>query len=183
MKNMFWKCFYINIHIYESESVSCSVIPDSLQLHGPYSPPGSSVLGILQARILEWVAISFSGGSSRPRDRTCVSCIAGRFFTIWAMREAHIYELLLFSCLVMPDSATPWTAALQASLFITNSWILLRLMSIKLVMPSNHLILWLSLLLLPSIFPNIRVFFNELALCIRWPEYWSSNFSISTSNE
>ena len=78
---------------------------------------------------------------------------------------------------------TPWTAAHQASLSITNSWSLLRLMSIELVMPSNHLILWHPLLLLPSIFLSVRVFSNELALCIRWPKYWSFSFSISPSNE
>ena len=69
---------------------------------------------------------------------------------------------------------TPWTAALQASLSITNSWSLLRLMYIKLVMPSNHLILWHPLLLPPSFFPSIRVFSNESVLHIRWPKYWSS---------
>ena len=74
--------------------------------------------------------------------------------------------------------ATPWTAACQASLSITNSWSLLKLMSIKLVMPSNHLILCCPLLLLPSIFPSIRVFFNESILCLRWPKYWSF-FSVS----
>ena len=78
--------------------------------------------------------------------------------------------------------AIPWTAALQASLSITNSWSLLKLMSIESVMPSNHLILC-HLLLLPSIFPSIRVFSNESVLCIRWPKYWSFNFSISPSNE
>ena len=78
---------------------------------------------------------------------------------------------------------TPWTAALQASLSITNSRSLLKLMSIKSVMPSNHLILCCSLLLLPSIFPSIRVFSNESALRIRWPKYWSFSFSISPSNE
>ena len=78
---------------------------------------------------------------------------------------------------------TPWTAALQASLSITNSWSLLRLMSIESVMPSNHLILCHPLLLLPSIFPNIRVFSNESVLHIRWPKYWSLSFSISPSNE
>ena len=83
----------------------------------------------------------------------------------------------------MSDSATPWTAAHQASLSITNSWSLLRLMSIESVMPSNHLILCHPLLLLPSIFPSTRVFSNELVLCIRWPKYWSFNFSISPSNE
>ena len=78
---------------------------------------------------------------------------------------------------------TLWTAAHQASMSITNSQSLLKLMSIKLVMPSNHLILCRPLLLLPSIFPSIRVFSNESALCIRWPKYWSFSFSVSPSNE
>ena len=79
--------------------------------------------------------------------------------------------------------ATPWTAAHQASLSITNSWSLLKLISIELVMPSNHLILCCPLLLPPSIFPSIRVFSNESVLRIRWPNYWSFSFSISPSNE
>ena len=79
--------------------------------------------------------------------------------------------------------ATPWTAARQASLSITNSWNLLKLMSIELVMPSNHLILYHPLLLLPSVFPSIRVFSNESVLRIRWPKYWSFSFGISPSNE
>ena len=79
--------------------------------------------------------------------------------------------------------ATPWTAARQASLSITNSWSLPKLVSIQLVMPSNHLILCHPLLLLPSIFPSIRVFSNELALHIKWPKYWSFSFSISPSSE
>ena len=79
--------------------------------------------------------------------------------------------------------ATPWTAARQASLSTTNSWNLLKLMSIDLVMPSNHLILCRPLLLLPSIFPSIRVFSNESALFIRWPKCWSFSFSISLSND
>ena len=78
--------------------------------------------------------------------------------------------------------ATLWTAACQASLSITNSWNLLKLMSIESVMPSNHLIFYRPLLL-PSIFPSIRVFFNESALPIRWPKYWSFSFNISPSNE
>ena len=76
-----------------------------------------------------------------------------------------------------------WSAARQASLSFTNSWSLLKLMSIESVMPSNHLILCHPLLLQPSIFPSIRVFSNESALCIRWPEYWSFSFNISPSNE
>ena len=78
---------------------------------------------------------------------------------------------------------TPWTSARQASLSITNSSSLLKLMSIELVMPSNHLILCRPLLLLPSILASIRVFPNESALCIRWPKYWSFSFNISPSNE
>src|SRR5574340_1134366 len=79
--------------------------------------------------------------------------------------------------------ATPWTAARQASLSITNSWSLPKLMSIESVVPSNHLILCRPLLLLPSIFPSIRVFSNDSALPIRWLKYWSFSFSISPSNE
>ena len=79
--------------------------------------------------------------------------------------------------------ATPWTAACQASLFITNSQSLPKLMYIKSVMPPNHLILCHPLLLLPSIFPSIRVFSTESALRIRWPKYWSFSFNISLSNE
>ena len=79
--------------------------------------------------------------------------------------------------------ATPWTAAHQASLSITNSQSLPKLLSIELVMPSNYLILCHPLLLLPSIFPSIRVFSNESVLCIRWPKCWSFSFSISPSNE
>ena len=91
--------------------------------------------------------------------------------------------LLLFSHSVMSDSATPWTAARQASLSFTISWRLLKLMSVESEMPSNYLILCHPLLLPPSVFPSIRVFPNELALCIRWPKYWSFSFSISPSNE
>ena len=79
--------------------------------------------------------------------------------------------------------ATPWTAARQASLSITNSWSLFKLMSIELVMPSIHLILCRHLLRLLLIFPSIKVFSNESVLCIRWPKYWSFIFSISPSNE
>ena len=84
--------------------------------------------------------------------------------------------------LAVSDSATPWTATCQASLSITNSWSLLKLMSIESVMPSSHLILCRPFLLLPSIFPSIRVFSNESSVCIRWPKYWSFSFSISLSN-
>ena len=78
---------------------------------------------------------------------------------------------------------TPWTATHQDSLSITNSQTLLKLMSIESMMPSNHLILCCPLLLLPSVFPGIRVFSNESVLCIRWPKFWSFSFRISASNE
>ena len=83
----------------------------------------------------------------------------------------------------MSDSVTPWTETRQSSLSITNSQSFLKLMSIESVMPSNHLILCHPLLLLPSIFPSIRVSSNESVLRIRWPKYWSFSFSISPSNE
>ena len=83
----------------------------------------------------------------------------------------------------MSDCATPWIAAHQASLSITNLWSLLKLMSVELVMPSNHLILCRPLLLLPSIFPSIRVFSNESVLHIKWPKDWSFSFSISPPSE
>ena len=79
--------------------------------------------------------------------------------------------------------ATTWTPACQASLSFAISRSLLKLMSVELVMPFNHLVLWCPLLLLPSVFPSIRVFSNESALCIRWPKYWSFSFSISPSSD
>ena len=103
-----------------------------------------------------------------------------RFLTIWATCGEC---LVSFSCSIVSDSfETPWTAASQASLSITNYQSLLKLISIESVMPSNHFILC-SLLLLPLIFSIIRVFSNESFLCIKWPKYWSFNFSISPSNE
>ena len=94
-----------------------------------------------------------------------------------------LYKLVVhwLSCVWL--FATPWIAACQASLFITNSQSLLKLMSIELVMQSKHLILCLPLFLLPPIFPSIRVFSNESVLRIKWPKYWSFSFSISPSNE
>ena len=97
------------------------------------------------------------------------------------MPERHLSPAQSLSCVLL--FVTPWTAARQASLSFTISWSLLRLVSIGLVMPSNHLILCHSLFLLPSIFPSIRVFSSESVLCIRWPKYWSFSFSISPSNE
>ena len=92
------------------------------------------------------------------------------FVVIWSLSRVQLF-------------VTPWTAACKASLSITNSQSLLKLMSIESVMLSNHIILCHPLLLLPSIFPSIRVFSSESILCIRWPKYWSFSFSISPSNE
>ena len=99
-----------------------------------------------------------------------------------ALSSAESFSLIqLLSCVWLFD--TPWTTARQASLSITNSQSSPKLMSIESVMPSSHLILFLPLLLLPSIFPSIRVFPNESVLHIRWPKDWSFSFSISPSNE
>ena len=108
-----------------------------------------------------------------------VHCIAKHIFQ---KKYSYIFSSVqLLSCVQL--FATPWTAACQASLSITNSWSLLKLMSTESVMPSNHPILCHPLLFPPSIFPIIRVFSNESVLCIRWPKYWSFSFSISSSNE
>ena len=96
----------------------------------------------------------------------------------------ELLNIVHFSRSVMSNSfVTPWTTARQASLSITNSRSLLKLMSIELVMPANHLILCHLLLLPPSNFPSIRVFYNKSVLHIRWPNYWSFSFSISPSSE
>ena len=145
-----------------------------------YSPPGSSVHGILQAWVLEWVLFPTQGvfptRGSNPCPLYLLHCQAGSL-------PLAPPQSVQFSYSVVSDSVTPWTAVHQASLSITNSWNLLKLMSIELVMLSNHLILCHPILLLPSIFPSIRVFSNEPVLCIRWPKYWSFSFSISPSGE
>ena len=120
------------------------------------SPPGSSVHGISHARILDRAAISFS-----------------RFCTFSSVQSLSRVPLL----------ATPWIAAHQASLSITSSRSLLKLMPIESVMPFSHLILCHPLLLLPPIPPSIRVFSNKSTLRMRWPKYWSFSFSNSPSNE
>ena len=137
-----------------------SVLSDSLDC----SPPGSSVQGILQARLLEWVTIPFSTESSQSRNR--------KLFQFSSVQFTHS---------VLSDSLRPHEC--QASLSITNSQSLLKLMPIESVIPTSHLILCRPLLLLPPIPPSIRVFSNESSLLMRWPKYWSFSFSISPSNE
>ena len=120
-------------------------------------PPGSSVRGVYQVRVLEWVAMPFCRGSSQPRDGSWISCTAGGVFTTEPSGKAlSVSSVQSLSCVGL--FVTPWTTARQASLSITNSWSLLRNMPIESVMPSNLLILSRPLLLLPSVFPSIRSF-------------------------
>ena len=151
------------------------------------SQPGSSAHGISQARILEWVAISFCRGSSRPSDHTrtsCVSCIGQQIlFTTVSPGEPQFsvqFSSFAQSCLTLCDPMNWSMPGLPVHHQLPE---FTQLMSIESVMPSNHLILCHPLLLLPSIFPSIRVFSNESTLCIRWPKYWSFSFNISPSNE
>ena len=120
--------------------------------------------------ILRWKVVQNLSGQNKVLS--CPGFMWPWFLSILCM------VLLLFTCQVVSHSATPWTAACQASLSFTISQSLLKLMSIGSVMPSDHLVLCRPLLLLPSIFPSIRVFSNESAVCIRWPEHWSFSFSI-----
>ena len=122
-----------------------------------YSPPGPSVHGIFQAKILEWAVIPFSRESPQLRDGTQVSHIVGRFFIIWITREALIMKSVQFSSVQLLSGVwllvTSWTAVRQASLSISNSQSLSKLMSTESVMSSNHLILCCPLLFQPSIIP------------------------------
>ena len=121
---------------------------------------------------------------SSPVDSTCGNQhLAAPVHLEGAGPDSSSLRLLQFSHSVMSDSVTPCTAAHQASLSITSSQSLLKLMSIELVMPSNYVILCRPLLLPPSLFLSIRIFSSELVLPIRWPKYWSFSFSISPSNE
>ena len=162
----------------------CSVAQSCLTLCDPVgcSLPGSSVQGISQPWRLEWGAISFSRGSSRPRDQTCVSCI-GRWVLYHCTTGSPIVSMFRSDQSLSPVQlfVTPWIAARQASLSITNSWSSFRLTSIESVMPSSHLILCRPLLLLPPIPPSIRVFSSESTLLMRWPKYWSFSFRIIPS--
>ena len=132
-----------------------------------FPPPTSCVLlGCLT--LISRRVPPFSCKTTRYTARSLTSSI--QFSSVQSLSRVRLF-------------ARPWTAARQASLSITNSLSLLKLMSIELVMPSNYLILCRPLLLLPSIFPSIRVFSNESALCIKWPKYWSFSFNISPSSE
>ena len=144
---------------------------------------GSPVHGILWARIVEWVAKSYSRGYYLPRDQTCnsfVSCIGRQLLYYYchldSVQFSSVGQLYLTLCDPMDCSTPGFTAHHQLSELAQTH-------AIESVMPSNHLILCSPLLLLPSIFPSIRVFSNESVLHIRWPKDWSFSFSISPSNE
>ena len=121
----------------------------------------------------------FSRGSSQPRS----SALQANSLPAVNRRSDLTSSIQFSSVAQLSLTVTPWTAARQASLTITNSWSLLKLMCIESLMPSNYLILCHPLLLRPSVFPSIRVFSNESVLRIRWPKYWSFSFNISPSNE
>ena len=119
---------------------------------------------------------------NKSLSRALFYCHPQQIFICWTLAWIFASFSSIQSLTRVRFFATPW-AACQVSLFIINSWSLLKVMSIKLVMPSNHLVLCHPLLFLPSIFPSIRVFSNESVLHIRWPKYWSFSFSISPSKE
>ena len=144
---------------------------------------GSSVHGILQAKTLEWVVIPFFKGIF-PTQRQILGLLHCRWILYQLSHQGSLEQgisSVQFSGSVVSYFATPWIASRQASLSITSYQSLLKLTSVELVMPSNHLILHSPHLPLPSIFPSIRVFSNESVPRIRWPKYWS--FSISPFNE
>ena len=141
--------------------------------------PKMTKLSTLQIQMDKYVSVYFF---KYTHTHTHISngCLAfvGMLYFVQRLNKDSVQSL---SCVWL--FATPWTAACQASLSITSYWSLLRLMSIELMMLSNHLTLCRPLLLLPSIFPSIKVFPKESVLRIRWPKYWSFSFSISPSNE
>ena len=151
-------------------------------------PPGSSVHGIFQAGTLEWVAIAFSRRSSQPRDQTLVSCIPGISFTIWATREVKdvvktdngIFSLVAQSCLTLCDPMNRSTPGLPVHHQLPE-FTQTHVHRVGDAIQPSHL---LSSPSPPAPTPpSIRVFFNESALRMRWPKYWSFSFSISPSNE
>ena len=161
-------------------------MPHSLRVYGGGVPlPGylwptllpMSIFGPIQGHSWQCVHLSVKMDSSSRVSPRLVGHIKGwgllpflQFSSVQLLSHVQLFVI-------------PWTAAHQGSLSITNSWSPPKLMSIESVMPSNHLILCCPLLLLPSIFPSIKVFSNESALRIRWPKYWSFSFNISSSNE
>ena len=139
-----------------------------LRVHAPYLSP--LVVESLSLHTFSVMVLNASVCAFSQAYRVGLALLCACFVVVQLFSPVRLLE-------------TPWTAAHQASLSITNSQSLLKLMSIKSAMPPNHLILCCPLLLLPSIFPSIRVFSNEVVLRIRWPKYWSFSFSISPSNK
>ena len=162
----------------ESEvTQSCPTLCDPMDC----SPPGSWVHWIFQARILEWVAISFSRRSSQPSDWTRVSPIVGRCFTIWATREDSVqFSSVPQFCPTLWDPMNGSTPGLPVHHKLPE-FTQTHVHRVGDAMQPSHLCC--PLLLLPSIPPSIRVFSKESTLHMRWPKYWSFSFSISTSNE
>ena len=146
-----------------------------------YSPQGSFVHGILQARKLKWVVIPFSRGSSWPGDWTQVSCTAGRVFTVWATRETHMESIVVVQSLSVSDSLGPHelqhTRLLCPSL---SPWVCSNSCPLS---QWCHTTISSSVIHFSSIIPSIGVFSTESALHIRWPKYWNFSFSINPSNE
>ena len=137
-----------------------------------WNPQTEFISVLKQWLLIPWIIIE-------TFPHTGASLVAQTVKNLLVMQEFSSVQSL--SCVQL--FATPWTAACQASLSITNSWSLLKLMSIESVMPSSHLILCCPLLLLPPIPPSIRVFSNESSLHMRWPKYWSFSFNIILSKE
>ena len=149
-----------------------------------HSLSGSSIHGISQARILEWLSLLPPGNLPNPGIEPVSPAWAGDIFFFKSLNHQGspaTRSVQSLSCVWL--FVTPWPAVRQASPSGNNPRSLLKFMSIKSVMPSNHLILCRPLLLLPSSFPSIRVFSNESVLHIRWPKYWSFSLNISPSNQ
>ena len=139
----------------------------------------------MEAKQTSLRALTGVGSEARQPGLESQLCVLEQVTCLWALVSSSPKWGILRPerAQIVVQFSHSWTAARQASLSITNSWSLLKLMSIKSVIPPNHLILCRPLLLLPLIFPSIRVFSNESVLHIRWTKYWSFNFSISLSNE
>ena len=151
--------------------IICHIVPESLCIYLLFPPTCEFLLELCWLISVGPFRFFFFFFNCKRKQRNTDFYFSAYWHSV---QYSHFSRVWLF--------ATPWTATRQASLSITNSWNLLRLMSIESLMPSNHLILCHPLLLPPSISPGIRVFSNELALRIRWPEYWSFSFSISPSS-
>ena len=162
--------------------VPCSLLK-AIWGHSRTAAPCSLHLFLILRCISLYWETYFLHSESFPLEKSLRRVLVNKFVFFYTLLHTFITFSSVQSLSCVQLFATPWTEACQASLPITNSQSLLKLMSIVSVMPSNHLILCCPLLLLPSIFHSIRVFSNESVLHIRWPKYWRFSFSISPSNE